>query len=347
MRRIKKILVGVFVPFIIFAVVLEVATRIVDSKIHYLIPRELDFKGLSEWKAPKGYDLYNPTQDASYNGHSIHINALGFRGPEFDLEESRDALRILVIGDSLTFGQGVAEEEMYTTLVEKELNERYPGQRIMVINASNQGAGMKDEVNMFIDFYDVFKPHIVVFGFFYNDIKNSSLASTMVSSRKWRSLWAFSKLLQHSLIVAGMFPDFYQDMKPRYEADHPDWHAFQDTLDTLVRFREERGGFPIVMMYLDLITKVRSKYADFLHDSKITLKNELQERGISFVDTYRALKDGGEKNYSLNRWDYHPNAKANEIYANVLVDYLVDQHLIDHAISRMKRSADESYAVRN
>lgn len=63
------------------------------------------------------------------------INSLGFRGPEFAPKQS--ATRVLALGDSYTFGSGVADEETFSHQI-----QRISGERFSVINAGVPGWGV-------------------------------------------------------------------------------------------------------------------------------------------------------------------------------------------------------------
>jgi lysophospholipase L1-like esterase len=54
------------------------------------------------------------------------INAQGFRDRERVRPKPSGMYRILVLGDSVTFGFGVQPEESFTRLLEAELKERVP-----------------------------------------------------------------------------------------------------------------------------------------------------------------------------------------------------------------------------
>lgn len=58
------------------------------------------------------------------NRKPVHVNNFGFRGKEIALEKPRDCIRILSVGDSRTYGWGVADDETYSAVLEKELNQR-------------------------------------------------------------------------------------------------------------------------------------------------------------------------------------------------------------------------------
>lgn len=53
---------------------------------------------------------------------SVTINSLGFRGREIERKKSKDRFRIVVIGDSFTFGLGVGDSLTYSAQLEKMMN---------------------------------------------------------------------------------------------------------------------------------------------------------------------------------------------------------------------------------
>lgn len=70
-------------------------------------------------------------------------NSWGFRGPEFPIEKPPGTIRIVCLGASTTEGsQG--DEETYPYYLQLELNRRFPGRDIEVINAGHHGHGIQD-----------------------------------------------------------------------------------------------------------------------------------------------------------------------------------------------------------
>ena len=78
-------------------------TRIKDS-ILYLAPTNQNFRSF---------------------GHEYKTNGMGFRERSFTFKKKAQTFRILVFGDSLTFGVAVSDEQRYTNLLETLLNMSY------------------------------------------------------------------------------------------------------------------------------------------------------------------------------------------------------------------------------
>ena len=68
------------------------------------------------WQYKAGITLRHRTREFAVD---VHTNGWRLRGPE--VEASDDALRVLVIGDSFTFGWGVEERERYSEVLQQLL----------------------------------------------------------------------------------------------------------------------------------------------------------------------------------------------------------------------------------
>lgn len=94
----------------------------------------------------------------------VHINKDGLRGPELQ-PRTDSAVRILCLGDSMTWGWGVTEEQVFPALLGQQLQERYPDTDIQMINAGVPFYGTIDEVALLKHRIVEFDPDIVVLPF--------------------------------------------------------------------------------------------------------------------------------------------------------------------------------------
>ncbi len=104
----------------------------------------------------------------------VKINSHGLRDREFTYEKAPNTYRILVLGDSQTFGFGVHAEESYPKVLERLLRKesRRP---VEVINTGVPGSGTAHQL-FFLEHQGwKYQPDLVVVGYFFNDITNNSL----------------------------------------------------------------------------------------------------------------------------------------------------------------------------
>jgi hypothetical protein len=109
----------------------------------------------------------------------VHINSLELRDPrEYDLAKKPNTVRILVLGDSVTFGHGSVYEHTYPYLIEQRLKAWRPDVDWQVWNAAVPGYNTSQELAHLLDVGDRFRPDLVVVGFFDNDLAaNQPIAS--------------------------------------------------------------------------------------------------------------------------------------------------------------------------
>ena len=116
----------------------------------------------------------------------IETNSLGLRSPELG-PKTDDEFRVLVLGDSITFGDYVSFDETYTAVLESRFEDRRP--RVRVINAGLPGAGTSDELYHYLEICDAVDADLVLVGMYLNDAQNSgrfyarSLSQPYASSR--------------------------------------------------------------------------------------------------------------------------------------------------------------------
>ena len=110
------------------------------------------------WKLKPNQNCYT-----KIDRRPVHINSQGTRGPEFMPVKQPDTIRILSLGDSRTFGWGLAENETYSGQLQQLLQQQLgSSKRVEVINA---GVNAWSYPQMLVYFRDTalrYQPDIVV-----------------------------------------------------------------------------------------------------------------------------------------------------------------------------------------
>jgi lysophospholipase L1-like esterase len=106
-----------------------------------------------------------------FAGVPVRINNLGFRDPrDYDLRKRPNTFRILVLGDSVTFGHGSVYEHTYPYLLEQRLRAWRHNVEWHVWNAAVPGHNTSQQLALLEDVGPRFQPDLVVVGFFENDL---------------------------------------------------------------------------------------------------------------------------------------------------------------------------------
>lgn len=103
------------------------------------LDKDVDFL----WRNRPNVEKRQPMNPQVYGRHdqwTIRNSSRGLRGPELsDGPKPRGALRILCVGDSVTFGFNVDQNDSYPERLQALLRERFPQRQIEVINAASPG----------------------------------------------------------------------------------------------------------------------------------------------------------------------------------------------------------------
>ncbi len=109
--------------------------------------------------------------DGAFQDIHIQTTDLGLRSDTILKEKKSTSLRILVLGDSFSFGWGVPFEQSYPERLKEYLARQYPDRIIEILNASIPAAG-PDYYYLFLKKEGLaFTPDIILVGFnMFNDI---------------------------------------------------------------------------------------------------------------------------------------------------------------------------------
>jgi len=161
--KVITIMIGVFLGFFFS----ELAIRIVSPQMTGPVQFAYDPE-LGEIPVPNRHG--RRTLPGNYD-YTYSNNSLGFRGNrEYDYEKL-GKYRILLLGDSFSYGVGVNDDEVVAYYLEKNLSLYYGSTEI--INASNGGKGTDYALKLFQTLGYKFKPDLTVVCFFFNDFADN------------------------------------------------------------------------------------------------------------------------------------------------------------------------------
>ena len=136
-----------------------------------------------------------------FAGVPVHVNRLELRDPrDYALEKGPHTFRILVLGDSVTFGHGSVYEHTYPYLVEQQLKTWRSDVDWQVWNAAVPGYNTSQELAQLLEVGPRFRPDLVVVGFYENDlIDNRPLRSPGAVARAAAGLASFARRHVYSI----------------------------------------------------------------------------------------------------------------------------------------------------
>jgi lysophospholipase L1-like esterase len=173
---------------------------------------------------PQAYLLYIPAPNYVTPADNIkQNNADGYRGEAIPLQRSLDSLRILFMGGSTTYGEGVAHpEEAFPAQVGKLLQEdvRFSGKRIEIINAGLRFGTTAEILTHYLLKFRYYRPDLVVINPGGNDpvsyvvheyepdYSNWRKSAPGLSPLKKYARWLLDSKVLSIAVVLLFFPDY-------------------------------------------------------------------------------------------------------------------------------------------
>jgi hypothetical protein len=261
-----------------------------------------------------------------------------FRQPGFELTAKREAFRILVVGDSFSWGDGVYWQDAYPNRLQARLNEFSRGERFEVVNWSRPGWNTLRQVRSVEKRLAEIDPDLVILGFVLNDPEpvDRSLLEQMLSAAEGRqprpgvSAWLF----EHSQLYRLVWTRFENSRTHRelsafylrlYEGEH--WEACRRALKRL-RNRTRGRDVPLVLLIFPVFDSPmdeRYPYRDLHH----RVAAEGRALGVPVFDLFAVFEGMDTARLAAVPFtNAHPTEIAHRVAADGILSYLVRKKLL-------------------
>lgn len=250
-------------------------------------------------------------------GVDVTINNHRLRGPDTKLEPPRDKIRILMLGDSITFGWGVAEDNTVARLLEKRLAKS--GHPAEVINAGVGNYNTDMEVEYFLKTGRRFKPDIVVLNFYVNDpeITPAYGHQTFLDRHSYAYVYLRSRL---DLIMrqTGVRRDWKRYLNDLFDPEFEGWKVASRRIDEFAAAARQGGMKALLVYYPDLHELGNYPF----QQSRQMLESAASKNGLGFLDLVGAVRGHDEPSLWVSPTDAHPNAIATKKFAAAIMQKL-------------------------
>ena len=348
MRRFRSTLLGGLVSLCIFFAAGELLSRIYNlpGRVNGF-PRQL-YVATDDPTVPY---VLRPGLVTTVRKVPVRVNALGLRGREVPLLPEAGVHRVLALGDSATFGEGLAEEDAFPVQLERELNAR-SSQRWEVLNAGVQGYNTEGELGFLRTRGLAMRPEAVVVGFNLNDFDYCPVIGplgVLTYDREQRvSQWSPANLSEFYLVLRWLvitrgrfigpqlggeaalgvkpgqrFGDFdraVSTIRKRYYANPTDgrWQVMVDSMHGLGEVARTRG-LPLVVAIMPDGDQLETPDPSLLPQQKVLAI--CAEAKLDCLDLYPAFVAAGSVDLHLDIM--HPNAAGQRVIAHALADRLL------------------------
>ena len=251
-----------------------------EAVIRIGYPQDLGFWDSRAFRRPQStfpHFVENiPYGHATFIGVPVSINREGIRGDEISRPKPPHITRLLVVGDSITFGYGIPIQDTYAKVLERRLNEASPDNRSYeVLNGGTLGASLSDYLHFLNQKAESLQPDIVLIGLCLNDILvYSDSGAILEGGTQWRGsrlpkVRSFNHfLLRHSqlytLVYASLKSTLYGSgvldinksqgvnfvaVAPSSDYQAQAWASSQEMLSRIVAFCRERDYQLVVAVF--------------------------------------------------------------------------------------------------
>ena len=315
---------------LLLGVGLEVAARLLLS-------------GAGDWYAA------GPQRLAFLRDH-VRRNADGFRDREFGPRGAGTA-RVLAVGDSFTFGDGIERiEATWPRVLEAELARR--GLACEVLNLGVPGTNTAYQRDLLRRDLPRLRPDGVVLGFVLNDPEPPGANRAAVPQRLYLPLlplprldaaltrglhaYAWARGAKNRLLERAGRKETYADYVASLYRPGPGWAAWEHDARELVSLVRARGGFVVVAVF--------PLFADF---ERHAFRQEagraaavFRSAGAQVVDLFPAFAGSPARELSVSPTDAHPNERAHAIAARTMAPQVAtalaggSEHRVDEGRER-------------
>jgi lysophospholipase L1-like esterase len=276
-------------------------------------------------------------------GHLVRNNRYGFREREFKIPKPSETYRVMVLGDSLTWGAGLAVEERYTEIAERLLNKAFSEKTFELLNFGIPGGPTAEERDILTKFKAEVNPDLIVVGFCLNDpqpkrhdysierekLTNSTMGHAVDKISHFLAdlgLLYTAKLLNDAFYRSaeklGIIPDANVALGRAYDALSEEWRAFVQALKDIKGISDELNLPAPIFAVLTSGRRPNKLWSQWFHQAE---KAAADVGFISYNHEFEIDHQLRNESLVINKLDGHPSAGVNRIYGEKLYRAIAKQ----------------------
>lgn len=278
------------------------------------------------------YDDFEHVSQEAHLEHAAtaHINADGFRGPAVPREKPPSTFRLLFLGDSFTFGEGVDDDQTFAALVTAGLNRRAGSLRYDGINAGVSGYNTRDEVVYLRERWLAYGPDLVVLTFYLNDAYDDDRFAPLIMGRGagllGQDVAVPSQLLRWLVARVGGWWQarqvreiYISQFSGRALVEGQDWDASRHALKEAAELLRGRGIPLVLVLFPELWDLTDSHPFAAVY---ATVEQYARKLGIPVLNLFDTFRGQDARTLWVHAGDHHPNPRAHRMAADAIGRFL-------------------------
>ena len=312
-RLTTKIGVGLGLSLGALSLSLLVAEVVVrqTTEVRPLPPRRGTLFSLVRPSATPGLALeLRPGAEAWLRNHLVRVNSHGLRDRETSKKKPAGTTRICVVGDSVAFGWGVGQREMFSEVLERALQRR---RKVEVLNFGVPAYNMTQIAVVVRQRVLDFDPDLVLVAHSLNDVgepwypfKTDSLLALRAEHwlSRYSALGMWVRLQLGSMPGRTGRPNFHQWYNNRLM---PSWRDYIRALGDIAASTRARK-VPVLVVLLPVWLGLDGRYLHLSEHRQV--KEEVTRAGLPFWDLLPEFQGPGGRRYNKTFDFIHPHRQG-------------------------------------
>jgi len=323
-RAILLTLLATLLPLLLVGVVAEVFVRVAfDEKLEYTLEMWKYARAAKRVaRVPEVGHEHVPGAKARLMGVDVEINSKGLRDREFDYAKPEGTVRVLMLGDSLAFGWGVAVDKTTSKQLEVALNEaaRAAGSTTAyeVINTGVGNYNTQMEIAYFFSEGVKYSPDVVVLNYFINDAEPTPSYTGNFLNENLQS-WVYFGGRLDLLMRGSAKKDWRAHYRDLYDDGAAPWQASKAAMTKLGAWCQETQTPCLLVNQPELHELSTYPFADV----NAKLERAAADAQLTYVDLLPTVQGKEESTLWVTVPDPHPNALCDTYFTTGILPAVV------------------------
>lgn len=302
-------------------------------------PRSIDPGAYRVTEAPGLLFEFVPDNEFFYHYHAAplggrawssrcRINARGFRDRDYPDQPANDAVRLVCVGDSYTFGEGVEQEESYPKRLEELLSGPADQNSLPPMEVLNTGVAAHDISQILANLKHnglKLNPDVVLVGFTLNKSQLWSdpyIAEDGLIRCKGLGRWKHLRESVKTRTALGNWGAHRWSklcaaprLLPSYHPSSWDWIQARNILREFKTLSLEHDFQLLLLIFPALFRLGRSHPFKPIYN---VLEEFLEGEAIQHLNLYPALEGWSDRDAAVQSCDFHPSPRAHQAIAGHL-----------------------------